>query len=353
MSAKIKLDLKFKNIPRYVKGIIYSAYNVIEEKYYIGQTRTHRRSRDKFIPFGTIGRWDEHLDEAKNPHLLCQSRLLNNAIRKYGKTSFVVKTVCECTIDELDDMEIKFVSQYNSLSPNGYNLTSGGQVKNRIVAPELRKRLSISGKKYFSQEGAKEKQSTIISKFYRKNIIERYSELDIDKIEVRPIKEGSSFNIIYLYVYTKNEDPRRVRIGGKHIEFEEALRKSKDISMKLLNGDESLLEISPLITNSGNQWAKYLKKAESLSSLEITKVRFTVHKHTKNDVVTTYIRAKGMKNWKDEVKIVFGGATLSLSDALKSACAFYTLLEYDLKNIVLSDDRLKKLWRDCQIAGNS
>lgn len=75
MSTKIKLNLKFRDIPGYVRGIIYTAYNVIEKKYYVGQTRTYRRKKDKFIPFGSIGRWNEHLQEARNPDLQNQSSI--------------------------------------------------------------------------------------------------------------------------------------------------------------------------------------------------------------------------------------------------------------------------------------
>jgi hypothetical protein len=70
-------------------------------------------------------RWRQHVSEAKTyAHKGCIA--LNAAIIKYGADSFIVKTLWECTVDELDEYEIKFIQQYNTIAPNGYNLREGG-----------------------------------------------------------------------------------------------------------------------------------------------------------------------------------------------------------------------------------
>lgn len=33
----------------------------------------------------------------------------------------------KCSIDELDDLEKKYIQEYNTISPNGYNILAGGQ----------------------------------------------------------------------------------------------------------------------------------------------------------------------------------------------------------------------------------
>ena len=38
----------------------------------------------------------------------------------------------ECSIEEIDELEQKYIKEYNSISPNGYNILIGGQ-KNRRV----------------------------------------------------------------------------------------------------------------------------------------------------------------------------------------------------------------------------
>lgn len=73
---------------------------------------------------GYIKRWNQHCYEAK-AYKNC-SRLLDNSIRKFGKESFKVELLKVCKIEELNYYEQYYISLYNSMVPNGYNLTSGG-----------------------------------------------------------------------------------------------------------------------------------------------------------------------------------------------------------------------------------
>jgi len=98
-------------------GEVYYIRNTVNGKGYIGQA------------LKTVGRWLSHLREArdvlkgKKDHCV----LLNNAINKYGGEAFEVLKLCDCTsTTEMDEMETKFIHEYNTKVPNGYNLTSGG-----------------------------------------------------------------------------------------------------------------------------------------------------------------------------------------------------------------------------------
>lgn len=110
-----------------IKGQIYIIENKIDAKAYIGQTLSHRKNKDKYRPFGIIGRFNDHISEALCNTKRKQCWYLNNAIRKYGKEHFTVRLVQECSVDELDKLEQKYIQEYNSLYPNGYNLTKGGK----------------------------------------------------------------------------------------------------------------------------------------------------------------------------------------------------------------------------------
>ncbi len=112
-------------------------------KYYVGQAVEKLRSGKKW---GYLARWNSHISEANRNLNYC--RLLDNAIRKYGHENFEVTLLCKCiTLEELNDKEIFFISKYNSLTPNGYNLTTGGN-KNQIQSKETcdKKRISLLGK---------------------------------------------------------------------------------------------------------------------------------------------------------------------------------------------------------------
>jgi len=90
-------------------GYIYKITNRIDKKIYVGQT------------IGDLERrWKGHLNKGSN------CRYLKSAINKYGVDNFEFQLVCITFDNNLDDMEIKYIEQYNCLVPNGYNLRLGG-----------------------------------------------------------------------------------------------------------------------------------------------------------------------------------------------------------------------------------
>jgi hypothetical protein len=105
------------------KGEIYLITNKINGKKYVGQAMKYVSSNN--VKWGTIGRWNSHVREAiscSKDHCL----LLNQAIRKYGKESFSVSKICDCLLNEMDYLEKKYMIEYDTLVPSGYNLKQGG-----------------------------------------------------------------------------------------------------------------------------------------------------------------------------------------------------------------------------------
>ena len=53
-----------------------------------------------------------------------------SSINKYGEDNFTFETIDSANnLNELNDKEIYWINFYNSISPNGYNVTGGGQGK--------------------------------------------------------------------------------------------------------------------------------------------------------------------------------------------------------------------------------
>ena len=110
-----------------IKGIIYMIGNTVNENLYIGQTRTHYKNGEKYIEFGAIGRFKDHIKEAfYDPENGC--RHLNRAILKYGADEFWVKQIYECNLKFLNHFEQFYVYYYDSFK-NGYNMNEGGLKK--------------------------------------------------------------------------------------------------------------------------------------------------------------------------------------------------------------------------------
>jgi group I intron endonuclease len=88
--------------------IIYISTNKMNGKSYIGQT-TKKLSKRIY----------QHQKIKRNLPF-------SNAIRKYGFENFTWEIIEKCdNQEELDEMEFHYIKQYNTLSPNGYNLTLG------------------------------------------------------------------------------------------------------------------------------------------------------------------------------------------------------------------------------------
>jgi group I intron endonuclease len=108
--------------------IIYKATNNITNKFYVGQTTQKLEKRIK-----------EHIKESK----LKTNRPFLLSINKYGVDNFTFEMIDSANnLDELNDKEIYWIDFYNSVSPNGYNITGGGQGKKMKTTKELSKIIS-------------------------------------------------------------------------------------------------------------------------------------------------------------------------------------------------------------------
>lgn len=120
-------------------GIIY-ILTFPSGKSYIGQTKFTFEKRFKEHIYDTF-------DEKKN-----HCRLLNKAIKKYGIENIKKEILCELSNELLNEQEEKFITQYNTIKPNGYNLKSGGlcNYHNQETKDKIREKLIGKPKKFES-----------------------------------------------------------------------------------------------------------------------------------------------------------------------------------------------------------
>lgn len=100
-------------------------------KSYIGITKS---TLDKRV--------SQHIASSRNP-----KQLINYAIKKYGD-NFHKRILVIGKLNYIKDLEIKSISRFNTISPNGYNLSLGGDTSptiNPLVARKMA--LSLTGKK--------------------------------------------------------------------------------------------------------------------------------------------------------------------------------------------------------------
>lgn len=110
-------------------GYIYKISNKINDKIYIGQTK-----------YSIEKRWKEHLYNVDK-----RDQTLYLAMRKYQKDNFYIEQLEEVELHLLDEREIFWIQELKTVSPNGYNITSGGSFGhcNPMYIPEIAKKVSL------------------------------------------------------------------------------------------------------------------------------------------------------------------------------------------------------------------
>jgi hypothetical protein len=158
-------------------GHIYKIINLVNNKHYIGQTRSHRLNRKKYRQFGYVGRFKDHISEAKSTSKKNQCTFLNNAILKHGVDNFKVELITTCSLIELDYYEVKYINEYNSKYPNGYNLTDGGQGKRFKKGEKILLNEDETNYKYhIKKEIVVKKHSDYTKELISKRLIEHLSK---------------------------------------------------------------------------------------------------------------------------------------------------------------------------------
>lgn len=173
-------------------GYIYLITNKINRKQYVGQT----------LEEDIHTRWDRH--KKKCPRSL--GRYILAAYNKYGIENFKFQIICICFNEDCNKYEGEYIQKFNTISPNGYNLMSGGnngkhhpetkrliseKLKGRVLTthtPEMRKKHSerMKGennpnyKKPMSEE-QKQKISKMCKKNHKKGIYKNKSKVMTEK----------------------------------------------------------------------------------------------------------------------------------------------------------------------------
>ena len=117
-------------------GSIYMITNTVNGKAYIGKSindAKKKRVQKHFTGYG--------------------NKLIKQAIAKYGVDIFTVEILHDGIIPELlDSYEIEAIAKYNTIAPNGYNLTTGGGGKSGYKhSEETRRKIGDSqrGEKHY------------------------------------------------------------------------------------------------------------------------------------------------------------------------------------------------------------
>ena len=168
-------------------GSIYKITNKITNKSYIGLTTKTVEKRWK-------GHLNKAIKEKKDQHICC-------AIRKYGQENFIIEELCSCfNRESLNKTEQILILQHNTLSPGGYNLTTGGYSYNisestRKLRREMGRknkghRHSEESKKAMSKKAIERMKCPLKREISRNNLIKIKSNLNTPPHKMPHSKES-------------------------------------------------------------------------------------------------------------------------------------------------------------------
>ena len=214
LSKRLHLSKQILDDPTERYCEIYKIIHLSSDKIYVGQTVSHILNHKRYRPYGRESRFRCHVSEAfstkKN-----QSHYLNNAIKKYGVTDFVVELIEYCEIINADERETHYIKELNSLYPNGYNLKNGGCV-------------------FTHTDESKKRVSNGVLNYYKDKKFERFKNIKhIDDDFTKYIKPLNKYNEQYgWYVYIERN---KADFGGVHISLEESKISAIEFIQKLKN----------------------------------------------------------------------------------------------------------------------
>jgi hypothetical protein len=171
-------------------------------------------------------------------------------IRQYGKDSFRVTTLEECSVNALDEMERKWITTLNTLHPDGYNLTDGGcAAYNKSELPviynptplsnprarggcvsrsaETRLKMSIRTKATLESDEAREKRSQQTTLQHTLEKVARFHGLTIDLTDLDQ------------YIFTKGQRvyvrvaDQTASFAGKAMTQEDNIKRAKEFLLSL------------------------------------------------------------------------------------------------------------------------
>ena len=183
--------------------LVYCIKNIINNKEYIGLTTRTLEER-----------WKQHIRESNKEGSWEWNTPLGNAIKKYGKDSFEVFVLEECSSEtEMKQKEIQLIKEKKSLaSETGYNLTLGGdgrlgyklseETKQKISQGNLGKVMSLNAREKMSVAAKKRsvgKLSPMDGKKHTDDALKKISESSKGRIfsEESKRKKSESMKTYY------------------------------------------------------------------------------------------------------------------------------------------------------------
>jgi hypothetical protein len=206
-----------------VRSEIYLITCLDSGKQYVGQTQTHTLNHGKYRPFGYMRRWTAHVSEAIKNNKKKQCIALNNSIRKYGKNQFKVELLHNCNLSFANYFEKMFINEYNTIAPNGYNLTS----------EESKERIRNTVTELWKDPEIKQKYSNAQVSKNDKIKLDKYLPMGISEIEIKKMWFSNHKRDGVRCILRVGGTQYRMEFCGKQGTFDEFLSRARNVCKEI------------------------------------------------------------------------------------------------------------------------
>lgn len=234
-------------------GYIYMIKNKLNNKCYIGQT----------IAKDVNTRWKGHIQRINTDG--CPA--LYGAIKKYGLEQFEFKIICICFDEACDELEIYYISKFNSIAPNGYNLESGGN-KNKIFHAETRNKISIAltGKKHNEERKLKNSNSQKGKKKWSNEEKQKMSETRIGrKLNLTDEQRQNRSNKLKGHITSEKTKIKVAEANKNRIWTDEMKQKMSEKSKKLHCKKVGKYSLNNILIETYNSIKEAVEKSDTKS----------------------------------------------------------------------------------------
>jgi hypothetical protein len=132
-------------------GEVYVAECTITGLKYVGQAQKYVTQH--MTSWGSFKRWIRHCSEALDTKCKSYGCEISVAIREHGCDAFKVTKICDCRLEDMDKLEQFYIKEYDTLHPNGYNMTEGGSTGSKHC--DLANKKNKENKKAISEKAKK------------------------------------------------------------------------------------------------------------------------------------------------------------------------------------------------------
>jgi hypothetical protein len=269
-----------------MSGSIYKLTCKTTNKSYIGQTADLTKHNNKIYEYGPIKRFNAHISASKH-----KKNPLSIEIQTYGKDDFTIEILERSELEKLDELEAKWISELNTVVPNGLNAYRHGK-----------------------------------NKFHESSTLQSYFIPLAIKCVISPIKEKGIYKKVYLKITLNDNTVRRIAFGPKNStikeNYENAKKFCKDFNCPIIEENYTSEELDK----------RYKTKLNQYIENPATKIRIT----TAANLIAVYINSDKERLYKNQKKICFGGVTVSKQEAYKTAIIFVNLLNKE-KTCIIDD----------------